>query len=196
MLVFSNAGEGCVYVYWPADDLTDTATTMAKCLMNPPTEYLVPFTTGGNDMYRGQLLTGATSSAVVRVVDWVQTGGSNAGDNMTGVAFIEMVSGTITAGENLAVGASVKMVPVTAEIKHGAYGLSPKAMYISCETQNMRYTMSGIPPTNSDATPASMGHLLTAGDELMITGWQNIKRFSFINAVSTSNGALHMTVMY
>jgi hypothetical protein len=177
-------------MYYPADDLNDVAVSMPAIAVCPPTEYYFPYTTGGNDLAEGMILTGGTSSCKVRVVKFTVASGTNAGDNMTGIMFVEILSGTITAGENLSIGASVKCVPTTAEIKHGAYGLQAKAMYVSCETQNMRYTLDGTAPTTA------MGHLLTAGDELMITGWSNIKRFKWRNAADANNGALHITVMF
>src|SRR5687767_1523443 len=62
---------------------------------------------------------------------------------------------------------------------------------ISVETASIRWTCDGTVPTVTADT--GIGHLATAGEKLLITGYTAIKNFRAINAVAASGAAIQAT---
>ncbi len=91
----------------------------------------------------------------------------------------------ITAG-NSAVGCSgTKITPVT-----GPYArLSARAALVSSENGDLRFRIDGGLPS------LSIGHYLTSGDTLVLTGTQAIQQFRAIRAGDT-DGLLRVTYFY
>jgi len=197
MLTFNNNGEAGIYVKYQGD-VVDTAIKLPKALAQLPDEatHYVRFTAGIATLINGALLTGGTSKNTCRVVEVVVTNGTLAGNDGEGILFINELSGPITSGENLDIGVTTQCVARTTNIENKFRGCVAKALFMTVETNSVRFTLDGLTPTNSAATPASYGHLIQANENIEIVGWDNVKNFYFINAVSTSNGVVNLTVMY
>ena len=71
-----------------------------------------------------------------------------------------------------------------------------KSISASVENNTMRFTVSGVSPTNSAGTPANFGQPLTAGMALTIAGWSTVKKFSWIAAVSGSDPLLNVGINF
>lgn len=64
-------------------------------------------------------------------------------------------------------------------------GRPAERVFISCETDQVRYTYDGTTPT------ASAGHLMNVGDILILSGHGNIRRFQAIRV--TTDATLRAT---
>ncbi|HYE78032.1 MAG TPA: hypothetical protein VEI97_08605 [bacterium] len=65
---------------------------------------------------------------------------------------------------------------------------------ITVETADIRWTCDGTTPTTTATT--AIGHLAQAGDDIVLTGYDNIKAFRCINAVASSGSALSVTFFF
>jgi hypothetical protein len=61
---------------------------------------------------------------------------------------------------------------------------------ISCETNSIRYAFDET-PTNDAGT--ALGHVLVAGDYLILNSGAEVKDFKFISKVGTVHGSLQIT---
>ncbi len=84
-----------------------------------------------------------------------------------------------------AVGFTASKITINQE---GGFTKRAVKAFVTVETNSVRIRMDGTDPTTA------LGHLLTAGDGLLITGEQNISRARFIAAAS--DGAVHVTFYY
>ena len=65
---------------------------------------------------------------------------------------------------------------------------------VTIESNDVRWTVDGTTPTVTAGT--ALGHLASAGDVLTITGYENIKNFSAINAVAGSAATFRATFFF
>jgi hypothetical protein len=171
----------------------NTATTFDSWLIQPHQEYpyYCYFNQAANaGLVDGVTLTGQTSGAVIKVGHVVLTQGALNSGGM-GVLFYQIVSGVIATGENLRVSSTTYCV---ASSKQLDCPLTPvRSIYITVETNTIRYCIGGSTPTNSAATPASFGIPLTANQNIVLASGNNISSFSMINAVSNSLAVVDVT---
>ena len=171
----------------------NTATSFDSWLIQPHQEF--PFYCYFNQaanagLVDGVTLTGQTSGAVIKVGHVVLTQGALNSAGM-GVMFYQIVSGIIATGENLRVGNTTYCV---ASSKQLDCPLTPvRSIYLTIESNTIRYCIGGSTPTNTGATPASFGIPLTAGQNIVLSSGNNIALFSMINAVSASLAAVDVT---
>lgn len=180
-------------------DLIDAAMTIDTNLLAPPVSatHYIRFTAGANaGLVAGVTLTGQSSSAVVAVVAVVTTSGTIGASDAAGLLFVRVISGTVTSGENLRVSTTTYCVARSSQLANRFAGMNASALYMTCETNSIRYTLDGVVPINSSGTPASLGHLLVAGDNLLLMGMGNIRNLGFLNAASASNGVLTVSVIF
>jgi hypothetical protein len=91
----------------------------------------------------------------------------------------------VTAGVSAVGFSPVKIKPAT-----GPYArLSARAGLVSLEDGDIRFRIDGGLPT------ASLGHYLTSGDTLVLTGTQAIQQFRGIRC-GDANGVLKVTYFY
>jgi hypothetical protein len=67
----------------------------------------------------------------------------------------------------------------------------PEMAYITVETAAIRATFDGTVPTVTAGT--ALGHLFSAGDTIVIEGYENISKVRAINAVAASGAALRIS---
>lgn len=196
MLVFVVSGEGAIHLKY-AGAVLDSATKLDSAIINPPTEQIVYFKGGAETTLADNCrLVGETSACILQVKRVVVTAGSIAGDDAEGILFVEVLSGTVTSGENLQIDSTTQCVALTSNIQCKAYGLQAKAAYLSCEAQSVRYRWDGVDASDADDTAVSYGHLLTSGEEVMINGWINVKNLSMTNAADNADGTIYVTVAF
>ena len=65
---------------------------------------------------------------------------------------------------------------------------------ITVEVADIRWTIDGTVPTVSAGT--GLGHIASLGDDITITGHDNIKNFRAINAVAANGAALRITYFF
>ena len=175
----------------------NTATSFDNWLMQGRQQYpcYIHFNQAASaSLVDGVTLTGATSGAKIKVGHVVITQGTAASAGM-GVLFYTPLSDTIVVtGENMQVGASTYCVAASNQ----AYTpLTPiKSVYITVESNTIRYCIGGDTPTNSAGTPASFGIPLTAGQNIVLSSGYNLSTFSMINAVSASLATVDVTFNY
>lgn len=91
----------------------------------------------------------------------------------------------VSVGVAVAVFTSTKIMPVT-----GPYArLSARAALVSSENGDIRFRIDGGVPS------VSIGHYLTSGDTLVLTGTQAIQQFQAIRSADT-DGVLKVTYFY
>jgi hypothetical protein len=69
-----------------------------------------------------------------------------------------------------------------------------KAALISVETGGIRFTLDGTTPTTTAST--AVGHLIASGDSYVVRGYENIKNFKCIQAVTATGGVVKVTFFY
>lgn len=144
---------------------------------------------------RGVQLTGATSGTIINAGPVVITQGTAASGGM-GILFYNIdasspLNAQIVSGENLQVGASTYCVAAS---NQSDTPLTPiRSVYITVETNTIRYCIGGAQPTNSGATPASFGIPLTAGQNIVLSSGYMLQTFYMINAVSGSTATVDVT---
>jgi len=66
---------------------------------------------------------------------------------------------------------------------------------ITCETNDVRYTLDGAnDPTGSGG--ANFGHVLAAGGGLVLDSPDHIENFKFVSKTASSHGVLHITSFF
>lgn len=65
---------------------------------------------------------------------------------------------------------------------------------ITVETADIRWTCDGTTPTVTAGT--ALGHIASNGDDITITGLDNIRRFRAINAVAANGATLRVTYFF
>ena len=73
----------------------------------------------------------------------------------------------------------------------GLMGLRAKAALITIESGSINFTMDGTTPTTTATT--NIGHTLVSNDSILVTDWENVKRFQWINSVSSSGVIVKIT---
>lgn len=66
---------------------------------------------------------------------------------------------------------------------------------ITCETKDVRYTLDGVnSPTGSGG--ADFGHVLAAGESLILDSPDHVANFSFVTKTAGDHGVLHITSFF
>ena len=68
----------------------------------------------------------------------------------------------------------------------GAY-----AALITVETNPIRFALGGTTPTNDGST--ALGHVLAAGESILLDGEDQVNSFQFVSKTAASPGVLHVT---
>ena len=69
-----------------------------------------------------------------------------------------------------------------------------KAALITVETADIRFTLDGTTPTTTATT--AVGHVMTSGQNYVIRGWDNIRKFQCVNAVDASGAVVKCSFFY
>ena len=195
MIVFPYDGDAYLFVQYNGDNL-DAVSSLPSEVIQPSTKYFCYFNQGQNaGLVDGVTLTGQTSGAVVVVKCVYLTGGALLSNTGAGILFYTRISGNVISGENLRVGTTTYCVASSGQLDT-PYGRIARAIFISVESNDARFTFSGVSPTNTAGTPANLGHLIQPNENVVISGWKNVKDFKLISAVSTSNAVVNMTIHY
>jgi len=180
-------------------DSLDAATMIDNALVNPLQNfpYYCHFNAAANaGLVAGVTLTGQTSGAVIKVGKVVLTQGAVASAGM-GILFYTTTtydSARIVSGENLRVGNTTYCVALSG---HTDAPMSvARSIFITAETNTIRYCVGGATPTNAGATPASFGVPLTAGQSIVLSSPHELYTFSMINAASGSNAVVNIIVCF
>jgi len=73
-------------------------------------------------------------------------------------------------------------------------GMSPRAAVVKCETAAVNYTLDGTTPTVITGT--NVGHLLDAGEEILLETIGSVRGFKAINRTASSGSVLKVTYFY
>lgn len=73
----------------------------------------------------------------------------------------------------------------------GLMGLRVKAALVTVEGGSINFTMDGTTPTTTAST--NLGHTLVSNDSILITDWENVKNFQWINSVASSGVIVKIT---
>lgn len=63
--------------------------------------------------------------------------------------------------------------------------------FISVEDNNVRIAFG-----DTDPTQAGLGHKVVAGDSIRLSGYNEVNRLSYINAVNGSDAVLQITIIF
>lgn len=74
-------------------------------------------------------------------------------------------------------------------------GRIAKAVLISVETADIRFTMDGTTPVVT-ATSGGTGHLLAVGQSFVVQGTESVRNFRCINAVASSGSVVICSFFY
>jgi hypothetical protein len=179
-------------------DVLDAATALDSWLLQPPINfpYFCYFNQGqSTSLIDGVTLTQATSGAVIKVGRVITTGGALGSSTGAGVLFFQKVSGEIDATHALQVGASTYCYPVSLAL-NSPLGLPARAIFISVETNSIRFCTGGEVPTNAAGTPANFGTLLRDTQDIVLTSYLDMRNLQMISAVSTSNATVNVAIKY
>lgn len=69
-----------------------------------------------------------------------------------------------------------------------------KEVLITVESADVRWTCDGSTPTVTAGT--GVGHLASAGDAILLTGFENIAKFRLINAVASNGARVNVTYFF
>lgn len=72
----------------------------------------------------------------------------------------------------------------------GGNNRSAIAVVITCETEQVRFTLGGSTPTQG---AAGLGHILYVGQSIRLSSPSAVRSFSYINHTNLSNGVLQAT---
>ena len=182
-------------------DALDSATGLDPWFldpMEPPQndyKYFCYFNQGQSaSLMDGVTLTGQTSGAVIKVGRVITTGGVLLSSTGAGVLIFRKVSGEIASGENLRVSSTTYCV--SASIALAKPLTKPKAVFLSIETNSVRYFCGGVTPTNAVGTPANLGVLLRDTQDIVLTSYLDMRTFKMINAASGSNATVNVEIKY
>jgi hypothetical protein len=188
----------CYFTLQYNGDVLDSAKSIDSWLLKPSLDYkyFCYFTAGQSaSLVDGVSLTGQTSGAVIKVGRVITTGGALGSSTGTGVLIFQKVSGQIVSGENLRVSTTTYCVAGSAS-SDMPLGQPVRSLFLSVETNSIRFTVGNVAPTNSAGTPASFGTLLKDTQTAIITSWKDCSNFKMINAVSTSNASVSVDITY
>lgn len=196
MYTFVTDGE-CFFTIQYNGDILDTATGLDSWLLAPPINYpyFCYFNRGATGLVDGATLTGGTSGAVIKVGHVVLTAGVLGSTSGGGILFFQKVSGEIISGETLT--SSGTLAYSSSAALNSPMGIPPRALFLQTETNSIRFALGNAVPTNAaDSGYASFGTILSATQNLMISGLQNIASFKVIHAASGSNATVNMEIYY
>lgn len=165
----------------------------------------ISFNSGGTVVPAvGDMLVGATSAAVARIVKVSELVSGAYGDgDAVGTIHVVNVVGTWNGSENAnhilcaTNEASANVLTTTSAALISEYinvneyisGMEAKAALLTIETQTARFSLDGLPPT--PATHAngwvSRGIPVVAGSSYLIRGINNIRNLKICNAAAGSN---------
>ena len=203
-MTINNTGDTYITLQYGGSSL-NTATAIDSWLLQPNPEY--PFfcyfnQSASASLVDGVTLTGATSTAVIKVGRVVLTQGSAASAGM-GVLFFRYdvsnpVGKVILSGENLQVSSSTYCVAASGKLDAP---LTPaRALFLAVETNTIRYASGGVAPTNSTATPASFGIPIVSSSGIAtyasIVGWKDVNSFQMLNAISGTLATVTVSVQF
>ena len=193
-MVFPHSGEAFIYLKY-SGDLLDAAQSIPEIVCSPPSGNFLYFTAGTANILVNARIIGGTSAATARIAGVIVTAGALADNNGEGIIFVDQISGTWALGENITV-AGPTTIGVCRSVLINHYGQHAKSAVIQAENESARVLWNGHVPTNSAATPASYGFLLTATGSIELNGWENVRNLKFINAVSTANSVINVIIGY
>jgi hypothetical protein len=177
---------------------TLTTMTAAKsinaALLNIPgrATHWVAYNTGATAaIVDNEILTGGTSSHTCRLEKKVLDNGT-AGAGDSGILFIRDQSALLHA-ETLTGTSTGTVVIAQVPIVISSY-TQPKSLLISVETASVNVCFDGTTPTATAGT--NLGHTLTAGQTLLITGIDSIRNFKVINAVNGSGSIVKYSLYF
>jgi hypothetical protein len=101
--------------------------------------------------------------------------------------FVVLALALLTVAVGAQTAASYQSVTVAASAVGVTCSAADVRMFATLETAQVRYRIDGSDPTSSE------GHVLNAGDSLVLTGYGNIAAFRAIRTGSTS-GVLKVTL--
>jgi len=199
MQIFVTEGTGVIYLKYSGDatsEILNTSTGLDSYVTHLKTRYMSYFSAGGETgLVDGVTLTGQTSGAIIQVKRVLITNGTIGADDAVGALFFDVITGTITNGENLRVGTTTYCVAESAEIEIPK-GMRLRHITLQVETHSLRVGWSPCQITNSAATPASYGMLIQANENMTVVGNINCANFKLINAVADSYGVANLILSY
>jgi hypothetical protein len=196
MMFFPWEGEAYLYLQYGGSGL-NTATAIDTNVLCPQNKKFVYFQQGQNaGLANGVILTGQTSGCVIRVDKVLITEGTTSGSDALGVLFFDHLNAyTVVSGENLRVSTTTYAVAASNCID-APYRMNARSLFVQTETNSIRFIYAGNTPTTSGGTPANLGAILTAGNNIVIAGWEAVRRFKFINAVNGGLATVNIHVSY
>ena len=195
MKVFDYDGDAGLYLNL-SGNLIDAAWSVSSFnglyLVPAETSHILRFTTGTAYLVAGKTITGATSTFNAHLLAVVIGSGTLAGGDATGFILVSNPSGTLTVGgENYTVGSDACCTSTQSlECPSWIKGRRPTALWMTVETNTIRYTHDGTTPTTA------VGHSLAAGGALVLKGAKNIYNLKVINAAGASNSSCHLTFLF
>jgi len=82
-----------------------------------------------------------------------------------------------------------------ANIVGGESGQTAVGALITCETNDVRYTLDGAnDPTGSGG--ADFGHVMPAGGGIILDSPDHVQNFKFVSKTADSHGVLHITSFF
>lgn len=179
--------------------LPNTVRTISPILLAPPSPHYIHFVNGVTGMLVNDTLTGQTSGATFKIINWFISAGTLAAGSAKGVMFLSAPTGTITLGENLrdatpalvcVAGSQVITIPGWHE------GMEVRSAFLSIETNNVRATCCGMPATTNAGSPASFGLQLLPTDWFELREENNIRRLSFVNENTASTATITLALSF
>ena len=76
----------------------------------------------------------------------------------------------------------------------GTVGNKCRAVLITVESGSINFTIDGTTPTATAGT--NIGHTLNAGDSMVISSFENVKRFLMINSEDSNGVVVKATYMF
>lgn len=172
----------------------NTAAGLARASYFTLGDRKVPFTSGGtHEVVVGDLLTGATSSAALRVTAIVLESGTWAGGNAAGWLYGVNQTGVFQA-ENLNEGANSNVCTIPSDSSKIHHNLQAKNCKVIVEDYALRCTKDGTTPTATAGT--AIGDIIQAGQNFMIADINEIRNFKCIDAVSGEAGTAHCELYF
>jgi hypothetical protein len=178
---------------------TLTTLTAAKGLspylinINGLVTHWVPYSTGGTAaLIDNEVVTGGTSNATARIVRVVRDNGTG-GSSDTGMLLLRAKSGTFQA-ETLTGGTSTGTCVIASNLFQIISWSQPKTLLVTVQTEAVNVCFDGTTPTATAGT--NLGHQLTSGQSIFVTGTESIKNFKAINAVNGNNAIVKYSLYF
>lgn len=177
---------------------TLTTLTAAKGLsphlinINGLVTHWIPYSTGGvAPLVDNDTLLGGTSNATARIVRIVRDNGT-AGNGDNGILLLQRISGIFVA--ETITGASTGTCVTASGVFPLISWSQPKSLLITVQTDSVNVCFDGTTPTATAGT--NLGHQLTAGQSILVTGVQSIRNFKAINAVNGNNAIVKYSLYF